>query len=42
LGNVYYKLGEKDKALENWKISKEKGNDDPQLDKKISEGKLYE
>ena len=42
LGNVYYKLSDKSKAIENWKISKEKGNDDPQIDKKISEGKLYE
>ena len=42
LGNVYYKLNNKEKAIENWKISKEKGGDDPQLDKKISEGKLYE
>jgi tetratricopeptide (TPR) repeat protein len=42
LGNIYYKLNNKDKAVENWKISKEKGNDDPQIDKKISEGKFYE
>ena len=42
LGDIYYKLNNKDKAEENWKKSKEKGGDDPQLDKKISEGKLYE
>jgi tetratricopeptide (TPR) repeat protein len=42
LGNIYYKLNEKGKALENWKISKEKGSDDPFIDKKISEEKLYE
>jgi len=42
LGNVAYKLNEKDKAMEDWKIAKEKGCDDPQIDKKISEGKLYE
>jgi Tfp pilus assembly protein PilF len=42
LGDVYYKLNEKQKAIENWKISKQKGGDSPLLDKKISEGKLYE
>ena len=42
LGNIYYKLNEKEKAVEYWKISKEKGGENPQLDKKISEGKLYE
>ncbi len=42
LGDIYFKLNNKDKAAEYWKKSKEKGGDDPQLDKKISEGKLYE
>ena len=42
LGNIYYKLNNKDKAIINWKIAKEKGTDDPEIDKKISEGKLYE
>lgn len=42
LGDVYYKLNNKDKALENWKLAKQKGEDTPQLDKKINEGKLYE
>jgi len=42
LGNVYFKLNDKSKAVENWKKAKEKGDDDPQLDKKISEEKLYE
>ena len=42
LGDIYYKLNNKDKAEENWRKSKDKGGDDPQLDKKISEGKLYE
>ncbi len=42
LGNIYFKLNNKDKAIINWKIAKEKGSDDPVLDKKISEGKLYE
>ncbi|PQJ09456.1 hypothetical protein CJD36_019645 [Flavipsychrobacter stenotrophus] len=42
LGDVYYKLKDKAKALQNWKIAKEKGVADPRLDKKISEEKLYE
>ena len=42
LGNIYYKLNDSNKALENWKIAKEKKADDPELDKKIREGKLYE
>ena len=42
LGNVYYKLNDKEKAVQFWKLSKDKGTDDPQIDKKISEGKLYE
>jgi Tfp pilus assembly protein PilF len=42
IGDVWYKLNNKDKAIESWKISKQKGSDNPQLDKKISEGKLYE
>jgi len=42
MGNIWYKLNNKDKAVESWKKSKEKGGDDPQLDKKINEGKLYE
>lgn len=42
LGDVYYKLKDKAKALQNWKIAKEKGVTDPRLDKKISEEKLYE
>jgi len=42
LGNIYYKLNNRDKALENWKLAKEKGADDRMIDKKISEVKLYE
>lgn len=43
LGNICYQLNEKDKALEYWKKAKEiGGGDDAMLDKKISEGKLYE
>lgn len=42
LGNICYQLNEKTKAVEYWKVSKEKGGDDPLIDKKITEGKLYE
>ena len=42
LGNVYYKLNDKDKAVQYWEMAKQKGDDDPQLDKKIKERKLYE
>ena len=42
LGDIYFKLNNSQKAIDNWKSAKEKGSDDPQLDKKIREGKLYE
>ena len=42
LGNIYFKLNDKDKALQYWKLSKEKGNEDPAIDKKIKEVRLYE
>jgi Tfp pilus assembly protein PilF len=42
MGNICYKLNEKDKAVEYWKKAKEKGADGLLIDKKISEGKLYE
>lgn len=42
MGDIVYKLNEKDKAIENWKKAKEKGSDGKYLDKKISESKLYE
>lgn len=42
LGNILYQLNDKAGAVTNWKIAKEKGGDDPLIDKKISEGKLYE
>ncbi len=43
LGNVCYQLNEREKALEYWKKAKSMGGgDDAVLDKKISEGKLYE
>jgi tetratricopeptide (TPR) repeat protein len=42
LGDILFKQNEKAKAIESWKKAKEKGSDDKNLDKKISEGKLYE
>ena len=42
LGNIYFKLNNKAKAIENWNIAKDMGDENPLLDKKISEGKLYE
>ncbi len=42
LGDVYFKLNNKAKAVEYWKIAKEKGSENPLLPKKISEEKLYE
>lgn len=42
LGNVYYKLGDKEKAIQYWKKAKDKGSDNTQLDKQIQEQKLYE
>lgn len=42
LGNILFKLNDKTKAVEAWKKAKEKGSDDKNLDKKISEGNLYE
>lgn len=41
-GDVLYKLGETDKALEYWKKSKELGNTSEVLNQKISDGKYYE
>ena len=42
LGDVYFKLNDKAKAVQNWKLAKEKGCDNPLLTKKIAEEKLYE
>lgn len=42
LGDAYYKLNDKDKAATSWQKAKQLGADNPQLDKKISELKLYE
>ena len=42
LGDANYQLGNKDEALENWKKAKELNADNPKLDKKIADKKLYE
>ncbi|GAA4456446.1 tetratricopeptide repeat protein [Nibrella saemangeumensis] len=39
-GDVLYQLGEKDKAVEQWKKAKSKGETSEQLDKKIATGKI--
>lgn len=39
-GDVLYQLGQPDKALDQWKQAKTKGNSSPALDKKIATGKL--
>jgi tetratricopeptide (TPR) repeat protein len=41
-GDVLYQLGEKEKAIEQWKIAKKLGEASELIDKKIREGKLYE
>lgn len=41
-GDILYQLNERDKAIEQWKKAKTKGETSPQLDKKIATGKLYE
>ena len=41
-GDVLYQLGEKDKAIEQWKKAKKLGETSEFLDKKLEEGKLYE
>lgn len=42
LGDIYYKLNNKAKAVEYWKMAKEKGTENEQIDKKIQDQKLYE
>ncbi len=42
LGDVCFKLNDKLKAIEYWKMAKDKGGENPLLNKKISEEKLYE
>lgn len=42
LGDIYYKLNDTDKALEYWQKAKNIGTDNPFIDKKIADKKLYE
>lgn len=39
-GDVLYKLGQPEKAIDQWKAAKAKGNAGPNIDKKITTGKL--
>ncbi|WP_128545407.1 tetratricopeptide repeat protein [Larkinella soli] len=41
-GDVMYQLGEREKAVEQWKKAKQKGETSDRLDKKIATGKMYE
>ena len=41
-GDILYKLGDTDKAVEYWKKAKTKGNASKLIDKKISDKKFYE
>ena len=41
-GDVLFQLGEKDKALIQWKLAKQKGETSERLERKIAAGKLYE
>lgn len=42
LGDVYFKLNEKQKAVEYWKKALEKGNTDPKLQRKMQDETWYE
>lgn len=42
LGDVNFKMGNIEKAVEYWKKAKTVGSDNPDIDKKINERKLYE
>lgn len=41
-GDVLFQLGDKAKAIEQWKLAKQKGEASDRLDQKIAGGKLYE
>ena len=41
-GDILFKLGRKDEAVDQWKIAKEMNSDSKLLDKKITDRKLYE
>lgn len=42
LGDIQFKLNQKEEAMKNWKRAKELGSSGEFLDKKIKEGTLYE
>lgn len=42
LGDILYKLNDKNGALENWKKAKELGTDNQYIDKKIQDQQIYE
>ncbi|MEI8278725.1 MAG: tetratricopeptide repeat protein [Bacteroidota bacterium] len=42
LGDVYFKLKDVDKAVDYWKAAKERGSENPQIDKKIQDRTIYE
>jgi tetratricopeptide (TPR) repeat protein len=42
LGDVYYFLNDKEKALENWQLANQKGENNPTLLKKINDKTYYE
>lgn len=42
LGDVYYKLNDINKAVENWNVAKQKGEDTKILNKKLNDKKWYE
>jgi tetratricopeptide (TPR) repeat protein len=41
-GDVLFQLGEKAKAVDQWRVAKQKGETSDRLDQKIAGGKLYE
>jgi predicted negative regulator of RcsB-dependent stress response len=41
-GDVLYQLGEREKAVEQWKKAKSMGENSQQIDKKIATGQLIE
>ncbi|WP_266369226.1 tetratricopeptide repeat protein [Tellurirhabdus rosea] len=41
-GDVLFQLGEREKAVEQWKKAKQKGETSDRLDKKIATGRIYE
>jgi tetratricopeptide (TPR) repeat protein len=41
-GDVLFQVGEKTKAIEQWKLAKQKGENSERLNQKIADGKLYE